>query len=351
MSILPNSRLTLFVTREKLTVFNKIGKKGVAIDFSQPKNQLLDALKKAIPVDAKNKKVLEIEILFGLNMSFIYSTKKSPKELILQADQMLPYASDEADFFVVQGDTFSTVFASPNPIKNLIEQAFEGKVKIIKYYPLLLLFSPKIITKIPSKSKTILTCLASGTSTVTILTASDFVLDYQTYKRVEPHQLVSNLIEVYKSDPDFGLIIDTVITDLEITDLKREGLNIIKTPPFSTLLDEILITNYHKLKHRDVISLDDIKKSDVDSDQSLPQQEGLDDQITPHNKKISAKLLIFSSIILLLLLSLGVIIFMQFQSTKPGNVRKNGTVAPSVKSGPTTAPTQKFSQPKTTPAN
>ena len=351
MSILQSSRPTLFITREKLTVFNKIGKKGVIIDFSQTKNQLLDALKKAIPVDAKNKKVLEIEILFGLNMSFIYSTKKSPKELILQADQMLPYALDEADFFVIQGDVFNTVFASPNPIKNLIEQTFGGRVKIIKYYPLLLLFSPKIITKVPSKSKIILTCFASGTTIITILTASDSVLDYQTYKGVEPHQLVSNLIEVYRSDPDFELTIDTVITDLELGDFKQEGVNVIKIPPFSKLLDEILITNYHKLKHRDVISSDDIKKSDADSDQSLPQQGAPSDEITLQNKKISPKLLIFSSLLLLLLLSLGVIIFMQFQSTKPNSIRKNGTVAPSVKSEPTTAPSQKFSQPKTTPIN
>lgn len=348
MPLLPNNRLTLFVTRQNLTVFSKIGVGGINISFSQPKNAIVEQLKKAIPVDIKNKKPTEVEVLFSLDMSFIYSSKKSAVEMFNQADQILPYSADDAEFFVVKNDSTNTIFASPSPIKSLLSEAFGDRVQVHKFTPLLLMYSPKLLVKLQPKSHTVLTCLSQGGSITTILTDDNSVLDFQTYKNIEIQKLVQNLLQVYKSDPDFLLPIDTIITDQEIPSPPTEQIKITKIVSPSKSLDQLLLSNFDSLKYPQVLSVVEIKKNDSNNEQTSSQQATAGQEILQH-KKTSSKILVISSVLLILLVVLGVVIYFQFQSTKSGNVRKNGTVAPAGKSDQTIIPSQKFSQPKISP--
>lgn len=348
MPILPTKRLIIFVTRQNLTIFSKVGVGGVNINFSQPKNIIIEQLKKSIPVDIKNKKSVEVEVLFSLDMSFIYSSKKPALELLSQAEQVLPYSTDEAEFFIAKNEDINTVFAAPSPIKNLFNQTFKNQVIIHKFTPIVLMFSPKLLIKLPPKSHVVLTCLLQEGSITTILTSGKSVLDYQTYKNIEIQKLIRNLLGVYKTDPDFLLSIDTIITDQTIPVLKGELVKILKIAPLSKPLEQLLISSFDSLKYPQIVSASEIKKADAINEQA-PIQSDSNDFETSLNKKPSPKILSISFVLLILLLTLGVVIYMQFQSTKPENFRKNGTVAPPAKQVQTIIPSQKFNQQKPSP--
>jgi len=348
MPILPKKRLIIFVTRQNLTIFSKVGVGGVNINFSQPKNIIIEQLKKSIPIDAKNKNPVEVEILFSLDMSFIYSSKKPAVELLSLADQVLPYSTDEAEFFIAKNEDINTIFAAPRPIINLFSQTFKDQVLIHKFTPIVLMFLPKLLLKLPSKSHVVLTCLSQEDSITTILTSGKSVLDYQTYKNIEIQKLVINLLGVYKTDPDFLLSIDTIVTDQTIPVLTGELVKIIKISPLAKPLEQLLLSGFDTLKYPEILSSAEIKKTESNNEQIAPQSEG-NELGTVKQKKTSPKILLISSVLLVLLLILGAVVYMQFQSTKSEVSRKNGTVAPAPKTVPTVIPSQKFSQQKPSP--
>lgn len=347
MSILPNNNLKILVSRNNLTIYEKMGVDGKNISFSQGLNSIIESLKKAIPLDPNSKKNKEVEIIFTADMSFICSAKKTPTDLLAIADQILPYSSEDADFFIVKNEEINTVFASPNPTKKLLFKCFSDKLSIVKSYPLILHFSPNFLINIPNKSKTILTCLNIKNNLVVILNHKDHVVDYQIYKPVESEKILPELIQFYKTDQDFNLDVDTVVTDSQsIT--KIENINFIKVQPISTSLDELIVSNFSKTKHLEIISAEQIKKLEA----NLSSEKDIEESSLPENtgsKKPSQKIVASISILAILLVVLGIVIYTQFQSTKSKNIRKNGTVAPAIKTEPTIIPSQKFSQPKTTP--
>jgi len=348
MPLFYKKRLIIFVTRQNLTIFSKVGVGGVNINFSQPKNIIIEQLKKSIPIDIKNKKPVEVEVLFSLDMSFIYSSKKPVIELLSLADQVLPYSTEEAEFFIAKNKSINTIFAAPNPIKNLLNETFKDRLQIHKFTPILLMFSTKLLSKLPSKSHIVLTCLSHDASIVTILTMDNSVLDYQTYRNVEIQKITENLLQVYKTDPDFLLSIDTIITDQTIPVPTGELVKIIKIAPLSKPLEQLLISSFDSLKYPQIVSASEIKKADLNNEQA-PIQSKSNDLEAVQNKKPSPKILSISFMLLILLLTLGVVIYMQFQSTKPENFRKNGTVAPPAKQVQTIIPSQKFNQQKPSP--
>ncbi len=347
MSLLPNNNLKILVSRNSLTIYEKVGIDGKNISFSQDTNSIISALKKAITIEPKSKKNQEAEIIFASDMSFINSTKKSPTEILSLADQILPYSSEEADFFIIKDEEISTVFASPNPIKKLLYKCFADKLSIVKSYPLVLLFSPSLLTNISNKSKTILTCLNSKNGLIVILNHKERVVDYQIYKQVDSEKILPELIRFYKTDQDFSLEIDTVITD-SVKPVKIEGVNVLKVQPISTAFDELIISNFSKTKQPEIISVEQIKKLEANSP-SEKESDKLATIESSQSKKPSPKIIAAVSILAILLVVLGGVAYMQFQSTKSKNVRKNGTVAPAAKTQPTIIPSQKFSQPKSSP--
>ena len=347
MSILPNNNLKILVSRSSLTVYEKVGIEGKNISFSQDINSLVNAVKKAIPLDPKSKKSQEVEIIFASDMSFINSTKKTPTELLSLADQILPYSADEADFFIIKGDEISTVFASPNPIKNLLFKCFADKISIVKSYPLVLLFSPNLLANIPKKSKTILTCLNCKNGLIVILNHKERVVDYQIYKQVDSEKILPELIRFYKTDQDFSLEIDTVITDSDKA-VTIEKINLLKIPQVTGSFDELIISNFSKTKSPEIISAEQIKKIEANSP-SEKETNKLETTENTQSKKPSPKIIATILILATLLVVLGIVVYMQFQSTKSKNIRKNGTVAPAAKTEPTIIPSQKFSQPKSSP--
>ena len=347
MSILPNNNLKILVSRNSLTVYEKVGIDGKNISFSQDLNTLVATVKNTIPLDPKSKKNQEVEVIFASDMSFINSTKKTPTELLSLADQILPYSSDEADFFIIKDEEISTVFASPNPIKNLLFKCFADKLNIVKSYPLVLLFSPNLLTNIPNKSKTILTCLSSKNGVIVILNHKERVIDYQIYKQAGSDKILPVLIKFYKTGQDFSLEIDTVITASDMVP-KIEKINLLRVQPISVSFDELIISNFSKTKQPEIISADQIKKLEANSP-SEKDTNKLSNIENTQSKKTSPKIIAAVLILALLLVVLGIVVYMQFQSTKSKNIRKNGTVAPAAKTQPTIIPSLKFSQPKSSP--
>lgn len=350
MSILPNSRFTLYITRKKITFFQKFAENPISsIDLVNiTRAQLAELLKKNIPVNSKSKSPLDIDLIFGLDMAFINSTKKLPRDLYVLADQYLPYTTDDADFFIAEGEKYpiNTVFASPNPVKKLLTETFGDKINIGKSFPQVIMFSPKILTKLSPKSHCQLTVIENDTKILTLLSLDEFTIDFQRYEPPIKKDFLANLLKVYSADPDFNVNIDTVVTDQDFEPISGSTVQIIKINPLKSELDDLLISNFSKLKNPKILTNIDLKKLDNADNSSLSTSSGSAAGGETEHRKISPKspAVIITAAVLLVIA--GIIIFIQFQSLSPKSKRQNGTVAPAANSQTTIVPSKKFSQPK-----
>ncbi len=348
MSILPNSQISLLINKQKLTIFEKIGENGKVIDFNQSKEKIVSEISAAINSKQSPNKQINLNLIFGSDLTFIYSSKKSPSELFVLSDQVLPYTTDEAEYFVSLGKAVNTLFACPNPVKNLLYESLGKNLIIIKNYPLIFLFSPKYLIKIPNQSRFVLTVLEVSNQIFTMVNFKDELVDFQIYSKSDINLLINNLVKYYNSDPDFNIQIDTIVVNSE-TNIQFDNIRTIRLTQNIESIDSVIISNFHKAKHPTLITLDDVKKQESGSDNTPVQSKQILEFDVDHPQKNTSKLILIIVASVLFVAILGAILFAQFQSTKSKNVRKNGTVAPSVSTTPTIIPSKKFSQPKTAP--
>lgn len=349
MSILPISQISVFINKKKLTIFEKFGEGGKIINFDQSRQKVTDEIQIALGAKQQpHNKQVSLNLIFGTDLTFIYSSKKSPNELFSLADQVLPYSTDEAEYFVALGKSVNTLFACPNPVKNLLAEVSRGNLNINKSYPLILLYSPKYLIKIPAKSEFILSIFDIKGEIFTMVNFQDELVDFQIYPKSDPDLLIDNLIKYYSSDPDFNIQIDTVLVNSEVKG-QFEGIKLIRSPQNFESVENIIISNFHHAKLPTILTIDDVKKQESDSNVDLAPDEKKTEFHSTHPKTSSSKIILAIVVSLLIIVSLGIVLFIQFQSTRSKNVRRNGTVAPSVSTTPTIIPSKKFSQPQTVP--